>query len=142
MCKVAVRAKFTPGVVTVNATVTGLPNPTASTTFTIVPYSDAIPTYGTVHPAVSSAQPAISFGTTGKMIRYFISGPATVAIDILDANGRMIKQFPDSRQVGGWHPIMLSGAPSGDRAAAGGVYFVRCKVDGKYQAAKRIFFIR
>jgi hypothetical protein len=77
--------------------------------------------------------------SNGRMVRYFINQPSFVSVEILGANGRIVKKIPGSRCDAGWHPISLTDLP---RGGANGVYFVRLKTDGGYQLAKRIIVIR
>jgi hypothetical protein len=132
MCKVAIRSMFTPGTVTVTATSPGLGQ--GSTSFTVYPLDATTIAQGQPHPIVETAQwQTLKTAAVGSTLRYFISTPANVAIDILDASGRVLNHVPVSRQMNGWHPIPLAGT---------GVYFVRFAVDGQYMSVKRMVIVK
>ena len=143
LCKVAVRSTFTPGVVTVTATSPGLGSGTASFTTVAVPNSGIV---GTVRPVMRtmavSAMPTLDIRTFNGVVRYYISRPSRVSVEILDASGRILRQIPESKQAGGWHSIPLVGPGSRSDNAGSGVYFARFSIDGNCQSAKRIFVMR
>jgi hypothetical protein len=132
MCKVAVRSMFTTGTVTVTATSPGLGE--GNTSFTVYPLGTTTVEQGQ-SPSIreSSLMPAVKIVTVGSTLRYFISNPASVSFDILDASGRVLNHVPGSRQMNGWHPILLAGT---------GVYFVRFAVDGQYLSVKRMVIVK
>jgi hypothetical protein len=140
MCKVAVRSTFTEGTVNVTATSTGLGQGTAS--YTVYPASIPTSTYKPVSVAAFSSMPVFKIGTMGGMVRYYIGTSSNIAIDVLDAHGRVLKSVTSAMQTAGWHSIPLSGALTGGSVTSNGVYFVRCAVDGKSQAVRRILLIR
>ena len=78
----------------------------------------------------------------GSTLRYFLSRPANVSLEILGANGRVLKSIARSRQAEGWHPVKLSGADAIGDARGNGVYFVRFTIDGVRQGVKRILVTR
>jgi hypothetical protein len=138
-CHVAVRSTFTPGTVNVTATASGLTQGTTS--FTVVP----LPTTTVQRPFTQSeflSEPVLKIGMAGTTVRYYLSRPASVSIEILGANGRVLKSISSPKQAEGWHPIKLSGAESFSDAKGNGVYFARFAVDGAYQCVKRILVIR
>jgi len=143
MCKVAVRSTFTPGVVTVTATSAGLGNGTASFTTVAVPNNGIV---GSVRPATrstaASVMPMLNVRTANGVLRYHISIPSLVSVEILDASGRILRQIPESRQADGWHSIPLFGPGSSSNNAGAGVYFARFSINGNYQSVKRIFVMR
>jgi hypothetical protein len=131
MCKVAVRSTFTPGAVTVTATSSGLGTGTAS--FTVVP----VPNNGIVdmvRPALrapaASTMPALDIRTINGVVRYYISRPAVVSMEILDARGRMLERISNSRVAAGWHPIAINGTLGNGKSTSAGIWFVRLDVDG------------
>ncbi len=136
-CKVAVRSTFTTGTVTVTATSGSLPSNPASFTVYPVPPPPQVSVFGRAHQANSSALSA-QIGIFGNTVKYFISKPASVSIEILDANGRVVNRIPGFRQADGWHPIRLDKRD----ARAAGVCFVRLAVDGREMCVKRALFIR
>jgi beta-galactosidase len=141
MCKVAVRSTFTPGTVTVTATSSGLVQGSAS--YTVYPCSLGQTFAG--RPAVSekfSSQPAFAIKTAGSTVRYFISRPAFVGVEILNAGGKIIMRVPGSKCNEGWHPINMGELIENSGGIGNGVCFIRCRVDGQYQPAKRIVYLR
>ena len=132
-CKVAVRTTFTSGAVTVSAASAGLTG--GSTTFNVGPVSDPV-TY--LKPAVSqlfAALPGVKIGVSGKTIRYFLSRPAIVAVEMLSANGRVVERIPAALQTEGWHPI-ASAVPG--RAAGSGVFFARFSFNDGNRIVRRV----
>jgi hypothetical protein len=140
MCKVAIRSTFTTGNVNVTATSPGLGQGTAS--YTVYPANIPTSTYKPVSLAAFSSLPVFKIGTMGGMVRYYIGTSSNVAVDVLDAHGRVVKSITSAMQTAGWHSIQLSGALTGGSVTSNGVYFVRCAVDGKSMSVKRILFIR
>jgi len=139
-CKVAIRSTFTTGTVNVTATSPGLGDGTAS--YTVYPADIPTSVYKPASPAAVAAMPEFKIWTGGGMVRYYISASSKVAIDVLDAHGRVLKSVPSSMQTAGWHPIQFSGTAMGSEMTGNGVYFVRCSFDGKSQAVKRVLLIR
>lgn len=135
MCKIAVRSRWTAGQITVTATSPGLG--TGTTTFMVSDVGEPVE-YRRPATAYSSSMPAFKMELLGKTLRYFISSPGSVAFDILNASGRVLKHIPALKCTEGWHQIGLSG----ETGAGLGVYFVRCAVDGASQAVKRVVMIR
>jgi hypothetical protein len=140
---VAVRSQFTTGTVTVNASIAGLTQPNASMTYTISPVTDLV--VGTGRDV--SAAPYVKEGlftkviVSGSVIKYYISQTSNISVDIMNANGRIIKKIPASKQLAGWHPVSFTQTP--DNAAAGtGVYFIRLAVNGKSLSAKKVMLVR
>jgi hypothetical protein len=139
MCKIAVRARWTAGQVNVSATSPGLC--TGTTSFLVsdikspVEYRQPAATY-------SASAPAFKMEVQGNVLRYFISRAGSVAFDILNANGRVLKHIPAMKCAQGWHQIGLNGAAALSGTKGTGVYFVRCAVDGASQGVKRVFMLR
>jgi hypothetical protein len=75
----------------------------------------------------------------GGLVRYYIAASANVAVDVLDAHGRVLKTVRNAMQPAGWHAVQ---AVSKGNVTSNGVYFVRCAVDGKSMSVKRILLIR
>ena len=146
MCKVAVRSTFTPGTVTVTATSGGMGQGTTS--FTVYPLNyvftdnNCQPVNSVPNSIQMSAAPAVKIRSDGAMIRYFIERPASVSVEVLGPNGRVIQRVPNSVQVAGWHPVQFSEMSNTGRCKGAGVYFVRLAVDGKYQSVKRVLVVR
>ena len=86
--------------------------------------------------------PALKIVMAGGTLRYLLSRPSRVSVEILDASGRILLRIPESKQAGGWHSIPLSGPGSRSNNAGAGVYFARFSMDGNYQSTKRIFVMR
>ena len=144
LIKVAVRSTFTPGVVTVNATSPGLGAGNAS--FTVVPLSPPCGTcQGTIKPAlrqtVASAMPTFDVRATNGMVRYYLSRPSFVSVEILDARGRILEQIPNSRIEAGWHPIAINGTMGNGQTKSDGICFVRLDVDGGH-FVKQVLLVR
>jgi hypothetical protein len=143
MCKVAVRSTFTPGTVTVTATGSGLTG-TATTSFTVypVPPPDQV---GIQHPGISSSSLSTvtgHIGFSGNVIKYFISRPASVSIDIVGANGAAAKRIKNSFQTEGWHAVQLTGSTNTENSLVNGVYFIKFTINGKAQCVKRMIVAR
>ncbi len=131
MCKVAVRSTFTPGVVTVTATSPGLGNGTASFTVVPVPNNGIV---GTVKPTLrttaASLMPALDIRTINGVVRYYISNPSVVSMEILDARGRILERTANARVEAGWHPIAINGTLGNRDTKSDGILFVRLDVNG------------
>ena len=141
MTKVAVRSTFTPGTVTVTATSPGLCNGTAS--FTTL----AVPNGGIITAARPAPMPAFStlsasIVTVAGAIRYFLSRPANISIQVLDASGRVVKQVPQSLASEGWHPLALKGAAANGGIKGTGVYFVRIVSNDGFRYVKRVIVVK
>jgi hypothetical protein len=133
MCKIAVRSRWTAGTATVTASAPGLG--AGTTTFAISNVST--PVVRLTPATYSSSTSAFKMEVAGKTVRYFLSRPGSVAFDIINASGRVMKHIPALQCTDGWHQIALPGA-----TAIGGVYFVRCSLDGENQGVKRIAMVR
>jgi hypothetical protein len=133
-CKVAVRTTFTTGTVTVTANSAGLGSGTTS--FTVG--SNTTPVTYRIPAAMAprSMVPALKIGVSGSTVRYYISSPAVVAVDLISANGTVVTRVPPAKQSQGWHPIQSAAIAGGAKAA--GVYFARFSLDCGYQCVKRI----
>jgi hypothetical protein len=132
---------FTQGTVTVTATSPGLGQGTTS--FTVYPLDAITIAQGQSHPIVETAlRQTLKTAAVGSTLRYFISSPANVAVDILDASGRMLNHVPVSKQMNGWHPLPLGGPEINVDRNGTGVYFVRFAVDGQYLSVKRMVLVR
>ena len=142
MCKVAVRSTFVPGTVTVTAA--SSPLTSGVTSFTVYPLRPDID--GAVlqrpGPAATAAVPTFKIGFSGGALRYCMSKPAIVAVDIISANGRVVMRVPGSLLTAGWHSIGLAGMKTGEGAARNAVYFVKFTVNGGYQCVKRLLAVR
>ncbi len=143
LIKVAIRSTFTPGVVTVTATSPGLD--TGTTSFTVVP----VPNNGivaAVKPALrataaASAMPALDIRTFNGMVRYYISRPSLVSMEILDARGRILERTANARVEAGWHPIAINGTLGNGKSTSAGIWFVRLDVDGGH-FVKQVLLVR
>jgi|WetSurMetagenome_2_1015567.scaffolds.fasta_scaffold00008_8 beta-galactosidase len=142
MAMVAVRAQFATQTVTVTANVNGLPQPTANTTFNILPVTQSVVVANPAQPnALSGAAIGTRIYTAGRLVKYCLTGISDVAVDLRNAHGQVVSRIPASRQSAGWHSISFSPRQeSGIRAS--GVYFVSIIVNGEPCAAKRIVLTR
>jgi hypothetical protein len=136
-CMVVVKSTFTPGTANVIATSPGLGQGTAS--FTTVPVDAPIFVQSAQGPVVASSAPKIKIGMSGISLRYYLNSPASVSMEILGANGRVLKSISNSRQTEGWHPVNLSG---NGNAKGNGVYLVRFTINGAFQCVKRILVMQ
>jgi hypothetical protein len=143
MAKVAVRTQFTPGTVKVSASVAGLPQPSASTTFEVKSVVEVVTAAVLDFSRMSSQQNALvtRIATNGGLIKYFIGKAANVGVDVFDASGRMVRHVPSLQMQAGWHPVALEAKTAARRASAG-VYFVRLNVNGKALNAQRMIVVR
>jgi hypothetical protein len=137
-CKVAVRSQFTNGVVTVKAKSAGLAD--GAVNFTVYNLDGSTPVIGSPQ-SFNTAQrmPELKLWSRGGVIGYYIDRPANVSVDVLSAGGRLVSRTTAALRTVGWHPVLLTSAPSG---AMSGVYFVRCFVDGRDMGAKRVMVVR
>jgi hypothetical protein len=137
MTKVAVRSTFTPGTVTVTANSPGLCQGTASFTTVAMP---PIPPVAVVHPGPvkNSEMPTVQIRTEGGILRYFLTMPADISFEILNAGGRLVDRVSFSKQSEGLHSLKLAGRQTNGSVKGNGVYFVRCTVDGKFLSVKRV----
>jgi hypothetical protein len=140
MCKVAVRSTFTTGVVTVTATSPNLCQ--GQTSFTVHPVNEQVSIVPSKFQTSGTMETALKTGMAGSTLRYFISRPSFVTVEILSASGRILRRIPGSKQADGWHSIQLAGMGNRNDNAGAGVYFARFSIDGNYQSVKRIFVIR
>jgi|WetSurMetagenome_2_1015567.scaffolds.fasta_scaffold00272_11 beta-galactosidase len=132
-CKVAVRSTFTAGTVNITATSPGLTNGTAS--FTVVPVPN---TTGVYYPPAQAAhrafvKPTFDVRAARGVVSFYVSMPAVLAVDILDASGKIIQRIPRSPHEAGWHRV---------RSAGNGVRFVRLSADGGYECVKPLVMVR
>jgi len=136
MCKVAVRSTFDPGTVTITATSDGLA--TATATFKTLPLSAGHTTTSvTIRPGLHSALLLTKINAFGNSIRYYISGAADVSLEIVGANGRMVKKVPAHSSLSGWHSI-----DNKDRPLGAGVYFVRLFANGIAYPTRKVALAR
>jgi len=136
MCKVAVRSTFTPGIVNVTATSPGLGQGTASFTVYPVPAPQPVSVRGTVLSGSHRTATALRIGTEGGIIRYYISQPASISFQILNASGKAVMRVAESVQARGWHSL-VGRDNTANSSLANGAYVVRCTIDGQ-EIAKRI----
>jgi hypothetical protein len=139
MCKVAVRATFTPGVVTVSATSPGLTSGTTS--FTVYPFSDTVTTHAPVGAVAPWSMSALAIAMVGNAVKYRLEAPAFVSVDVLDASGRIVCRVPNALQQSGWHAVPLKAGAAGG-IIGNGVYLVRCTVNGQDKYVKRMVVAR
>jgi beta-galactosidase len=143
MCKVAVRAMFTPGTVTVVGTSAGIGVGTCS--FTVYPINGCSCGLGSARQPASAScaiMPSFRVRASAGTVRYFVSRPANISFEILNAGGKLVDRVQYSKQSEGWHVLLLTKRPDSNGARGNGVYFVRCTVDGKYVSVKRVVFAR
>ncbi len=141
LCKVAVRSTFTPGVVTVTATSPGLGSGSASFTVVPVPTVPVSVQRPALHPAALSAMPTFDVRATNGVVRYYISNPSFVSVEILDASGRILTRVPSSRTEPGWHPIPMNGSTGNGEFKGSGICFVRLNVGGG-NFVKQVLLVR
>jgi hypothetical protein len=76
----------------------------------------------------------------GRVLKYFLTLPALVSFDVIDASGKIVRHVDRFKQSEGWHPLPLVSGLSG--AIGNGVYLVRCAVDGGSTFVKRAVVLR
>ncbi len=136
MCKVAVRSMFTPGTVTVTAASAGLTSGTASFTVYPVPPVPPVSVHNPVALPGASVAQIVRMRSVGNGVRYFLTRPAGVSFEILDAAGKIVQRTAIPAQTQGWHLLRL------DQAKGSGVYMVRCTVDGGGRNVCRVVMTR
>jgi beta-galactosidase len=140
MAKVAVRSQFQTGTVTVSATASGLPTPTASMTYQITPVTDRI-YVGVAQPQSRKTVKVAPVKTIVRdgSLRYQLTAGANVAIDILSSDGKIVKRVPAAAMGAGWHSVALDAKTNGLSA---GLYLVRLSVDGIQQKSEKVTFVK
>ena len=133
-CKVAVRSTFTTGTVAVTATSPGLGQGTAS--YTVYPVDQV----ASVHKAPTPENPvwgpsAYAVFAIGRTVRYSVPAAASVAVEVLDARGKVVLRVAPLAPRSGWHRVTLDGA------TGNGVYFVRFIANGKVALVKKISIV-
>ena len=147
MAMVAVRSQFTTGTVTVGATVTGVPNPSASVSYNITPVldivrTDTVPSTGIRIMPEQRAVATVKLAMAGRVLKYYLNTTAVVGVDIMNANGRLVQRIPVAKQSAGWHPIGLNPAASQNKTQGSGVLLFRFNVDGRVMNVKQFVVIR
>ena len=137
MCKVAVRATFTPGTVNITATAAGLGS--GATSFTVYPFSDSEITHAPGLAVAPLSTPKLAINMIGSTVKYHIGASAFVSVDIIDASGRIVARVPNALQQNGWHSVPF--AADGMKKNSG-VYVVRCTVNGQDKYVKRVMLMR
>jgi hypothetical protein len=140
---VAVRSQFTTGTVTVTATVAGLPQPTASTSYAIQPVSDQVVVANPVHPAaLSGNQAMVKIYIAGSLVKYYLPAVSNVSADILNAHGQTVRRLQASSQAAGWHSLRIDAQLAAPYNGISGVYFVKLTVNGTALAAQKMVLMR
>jgi hypothetical protein len=70
-------------------------------------------------------------------IRYSITAPGRVRLDVYDVNGRLIRRLVDHVQSAGEHRVAWTGTDDRGRPVASGVYFYRLTLNG-YQETRKL----
>ena len=140
MCKVAVRSTFTTGTVTVTATSPGLCQ--GSVSFTVHPVDAPVTVQKPVLYNLEQSKVAARLGIYGATIKYYISQPAGVTLEILNSNGRVTGSYTSAKQAQGWHAMPLEAIAGSASTRGNGVYFVRLAANGKNLCVKRIIIVR
>jgi hypothetical protein len=140
---VAVKSQFATGTVTVSATAAGLPNPTASATYTILPVTDGVVSANPERPvAISGGLGVVRVYIEGNRVRYYLPLASDIAGDILNAHGQIVRHIATSRQAAGWHSMIVSPNASSEESRGTGIYFVKLNVNGNDCATKKMIFVR
>jgi hypothetical protein len=140
MCKVAVRSTFTTGTVTVNATSPGLCQ--GSVSFTVRPVDAPVTVQKPALYNLEQRKVFAQLGIYGASVRYFISQPAGVTLEILNSNGRVTGSYSSAKQAQGWHAVPLEAIAGSAGIRSNGVYFVRFAINGVFQCVKRILVMQ
>jgi hypothetical protein len=96
-------------------------------------------------PALSNLeQPNVAarLGIYGNTVKYYISQPAGVTLEILNSNGRVTGSYTNAKQAGGWHAMPLDAIAGSAGTRGNGVYFVRLAANGQNLCVKRIILVR
>ena len=135
LCKVAVRSTFATGTVTVSAKSAGLT--AGSTSFAVVPVSSqtSVRRGAAVSPQTRSL-PSFDVAVSGGNIKYYIGAPSMLAVDFLDAGGKIVMRIPLSRCQAGWHPVRIG------KTLGNGIYLVRCTMEGASQYVRPIVVMK
>jgi beta-galactosidase len=139
MCRVAVRATFTPGTVTVTASSGTLG--TGSASQVVLPVSAGPTSANRPVPQLDrvGTAPTIKIVTSGSVLRYFVGRPANASVEVLDASGKVLRRIAAPRLDAGWHSLPMRDAGS---SMGSGFYLVRIIVDGTYKFVKPIVMMR
>jgi len=136
MIKVAVRSTFTPGTVNVTATSPGLGGGSASFTVVAAPPPPPVAVRPGIRVASGLTIPTFNVRAARGILRYYVSSPSFVSVQVLDAAGRVVATMPRARASEGWHAVPLDGAWSN------GIYLVRLAADGGYRYVKPVALMR
>jgi hypothetical protein len=71
-------------------------------------------------------------------IQYDVSKPGTVAIEIVDVNGRLVRRFSEQPTMPGQYEVAWDGRDASGLPAATGTYFYRLLSEGSSSAKKMI----
>jgi hypothetical protein len=141
LIKVAIRSTFTPGEVTVTATSPGLGSGSASFTVVPVPGNPAVTLRPAIRATAVAAMPTFDVRARNGVVRYYISSPSFVSVEILDARGRVLERIPNSRTEAGWHQIAVNGTMGNGETKSEGIWFVRLDMDGGH-FVKQVLLVR
>ena len=70
-------------------------------------------------------------------LRYAMSEPGNVRIDVFNARGQLLKSFRNTHNVPGYYQVNWDGRDANGRAVSTGVYFYRMQ-SGKYVSTKKM----
>jgi hypothetical protein len=62
-------------------------------------------------------------------------------MEILDAKGRILERWVNSRVEAGWHPVATRGTLANGASASDGICFVRLDVDGGH-IVRQVLLVR
>jgi hypothetical protein len=135
-CRIAVRSTFTPGVVTVSASASGLSGSSVSFTTYPVPNGGVMTTVGKQTFLNYEALSAKIFNTS-KGVRYFLNRTADISINVFDATGRCILNFSNIRASEGWHTLAICN-PNLSNVKGKGVYVVKISSNDGYRLMRKV----
>lgn len=87
------------------------------------------------------ASPEPNPSAAGVTLRFTLSAPAAVRLELLDCSGRLVRVLADGERGPGTHALAWDGADQGGRAVAPGLYFARLVTTGA-SSVRRIVRLR
>jgi flagellar hook assembly protein FlgD len=79
--------------------------------------------------------------TAGTTLRFYVTGAATVRVEIFNVLGRRVRSLLDARRPVGWHTVHWDGRGDDGSRLAAGAYFARVAA-GRQVVTRRLLLAR